>query len=253
MLSLAAASLRARARAPHRVSLLPPVTLGHRPACVAVCARALPTLTHKRPLSRWRPDRSQITGGRRRMVSTRRRSVSPARSLPETWTEPVTSSQTLGALQFDVAWLKKERDELEDERDTLRAERDALAGKRDALAGERDTLAGERDALARDRDALAGDRDALSESKLDKLYASLQYTLGLVYTVVMTDVAVCKLVLAKLRPDADAASVVVLGVVWACLATLRVWLLLHLAGSLVESIGVPCSACQVGGLCRSTG
>eukprot|EP00966_Prymnesium_polylepis_P136526 3154541-Prymnesium_polylepis.1 len=131
-----------------------------------------------------------------------------------------------------VAARTEERDELLNERDALAAERDALAAERDALVGERDALVGERDALVGERDALAGDHDALLESKLDRLYASLQYTLGRVYTVVMTDVAVCKLVLTKLRPDADAASVVVLGVVWACLATLRVWLLLHLAGSI---------------------
>jgi hypothetical protein len=68
----------------------------------------------------------------------------------------------------------------------------------------------------------------------------------------MFDVTMSKLILAKLPPQAEATSVVVLGVVWACLATLRVWLLLPLAHSIVESIGTPCSACRVAGLCSAT-
>ena len=157
--------------------------------------------------------------------------ASPAWSLAAGWTEPVASSQSLGQLQLDHAWLQEEHTTLQQERNDLVAERDRLREERDGLLGE---------------------RDASAESKLDKLYAALQYTLGLVYTVLMSDVTMCKLILAKLTPQAEAASVVVLGVVWACLATLRVWFLLQLARSIVESIGTPCSACRVAGLCSTT-
>jgi hypothetical protein len=124
---------------------------------------------------------------------------------------------------------------------------DAAAGlqERTDLVAECDRLREERDGLLNEREALVRDSDAPAESKLDKLYAALQYTLGLV-----SDVTMCKLILAKLTPQAEATPVVVLGVVWACLATLRVWLLLKLARSIVESKGTPCSACRVAGLCR---
>ena len=124
------------------------------------------------------------------MVQTRSTSLSPAWSLAAGWTEPVASSQGLGQLQLDHSWLQEEHTTLQQERNDLVAERDRLREERDGLLGE---------------------RDASAESKLDKLYAALQYTLGLVYTVLMSDVTMCKLILAKLTPQAEAASVVVLG------------------------------------------
>jgi|EP00966_Prymnesium_polylepis_P323260 hypothetical protein len=75
------------------------------------------------------------------MVNTRRRSFSPACSLPAGWSEPTASSTSLGKLQVDFCWLQEERDALKEEREALLKERDALLAERDAPTGDRDELA----------------------------------------------------------------------------------------------------------------
>ena len=56
--------------------------------------------------------------------------------------------------------------------------------------------------------------------------------------------------LPTLRP---AWTVMLLGLGWAGMATLRLWLLLQLARFMVDSMSTPCSACKLAGACGPHG
>jgi len=152
------------------------------------------------------------------MVVTRRTSLSPACSLAAGWTEPVASSQSLGQLQLDHAWLQEEHTTLQQERNDLVAERDRLQQERDRLQQERN-------------DPVASPERSLKAST----YEALMSTLGLVRSVLVIDSELARKILEKMPPETKAAEYVLLGLVWAVAGTFRIWLLLSFCGSLIGS------------------
>jgi hypothetical protein len=163
-----------------------------------------------------------------------RRSSSPARSLSATHEEPPTSPLDKFELQVRYPLLEEREQKVRIERDELQQQLDSMREERNNLIEEKKRL-------------------EASKQEKGKLYSALKDTLGLVSQVLNFDAGISERVLTELPTPRPAWTVLVLGLGWACLSTLKFWLLVHLAQFLVESAATPCTACRLAGACGTDG